>query len=99
MQNMAEAGQLHKSALLLAFRRWQKRGTEEALKLRWRRPLRLCASALSCASSGPRPPRLRKARTVFRAPAFAPDLLAARLVHDPEKWIPVFRKDHAPLEI
>jgi hypothetical protein len=19
--------------------------------------------------------------------------------HDPEKWIPVFRKDHAPLEI
>jgi hypothetical protein len=30
--------------------------------------------------------------------AEAPKLSAA-LEHDPEKWMPVFRKDHAPMDI
>jgi hypothetical protein len=35
-----------------------------------------------------------RSATIFEAV-----ILHRALEHDPEKWIPVFRKDHAPLKI
>ena len=58
MQNMAEAGQLHKSALILLFAA-AKRGRTRRSSL-WRRPLRLSSSAMSYDLSGPRVVHKRK---------------------------------------
>ena len=58
MQNMAEAGQLHKSALILLFAA-AKKGRKRRSSL-WRRPLRLSSSAMSYDLSGPRVVNKRK---------------------------------------
>ena len=58
MQNMAEAGQLHKSALILLFAA-AKKGRKRRSSL-WRRPLRLSSSAMSYGVSGPRVVNKRK---------------------------------------
>src|SRR5262249_3337468 len=61
MQNMAEDGQLHKSALAPLFGA-AKRGRKRRSSL-WRRPLRRSSSATSCNFSGPRVVCERKQRS------------------------------------